>query len=175
MIFRRGEKKLNRKCVYWFCLQLSPETFLILRRIQQDIFINVHRPARKLLLFLLDLNETWIFSMDFWKILKISYFTKIHQWVPKSTMQTETDSHIWRNKSWRFRGNRIQLNFLRQTASSGCEGLPTFWELTPSPSSGCTGGLVAEVGPVVISCLPKKIALRFDDANSPFLQFYKHT
>jgi hypothetical protein len=46
------------------------------------------------------------------------------------------------DKSWSFRGNRIQWNFLRHTAVSGCEGFPTIRELTPSPSSGCAGGLV---------------------------------
>jgi hypothetical protein len=30
------------KCVFWFCLQLLPQTFLILRSIQRDIVINVH-------------------------------------------------------------------------------------------------------------------------------------
>jgi hypothetical protein len=38
-----GEKLLNIKCVLWFVLQLLSETFLILRRIQRDIMINVHR------------------------------------------------------------------------------------------------------------------------------------
>jgi hypothetical protein len=33
--------------------------------------------------------------------------------------------------------------FLGQTAASGCEGFATFRQLTPSPSSGCSGGLVA--------------------------------
>jgi len=33
--------------------------------------------------------------------------------------------------------------FLGQTAASRCEVFPTFWKLTPSPSSGCAGGLVA--------------------------------
>ena len=35
-----------------------------------------------------------------------------------------------------------QWNFLRHTATSGCEGFLTFWELTPSPHSGCSSGLV---------------------------------
>ena len=37
----------------------------------------------------------------------------------------------------------LQLSFLWQTAASGCEGFPTFRELSSSPFSGCTGGLVA--------------------------------
>jgi hypothetical protein len=34
---------LNTKCVFWFSLQLLSETFLIPRRTQRDIIINVHR------------------------------------------------------------------------------------------------------------------------------------
>jgi hypothetical protein len=33
--------------------------------------------------------------------------------------------------------------FLVIQLQQGIEGLPTFQELTPSPSSGCSGGLVA--------------------------------
>jgi hypothetical protein len=39
----------------------------------------------------------------------------------------------------------IQLNFLRQTATSRCEGFPTFQGITLSPSSGCADGLVESV------------------------------
>jgi hypothetical protein len=42
----------------------------------------------------------------------------------------------------------LQLNFLRQTATSRCEVFLTFWELTPSPPSRCAGvgtQLVAEM------------------------------
>jgi len=46
-------------------------------------------------------------------------------------------------KSWSFREDRIKLTFLGQAAALGCEGFATFQELTPSPSSGCAGGLVA--------------------------------
>jgi len=35
------------------------------------------------------------------------------------------------------------MKFNEQTAASGFEGLPTFRDLTPSPSSACAGGLVA--------------------------------
>ena len=41
IIFRGKNVLLNTKCD--FSLQLLSETFLILRRIQKDIIINVHR------------------------------------------------------------------------------------------------------------------------------------
>ena len=61
----RKRKLLNTKCVFWFSLQLLPETFLILSRIERDmikICISIHV---KYLLFLSDFNESWIFSVDF--------------------------------------------------------------------------------------------------------------
>jgi len=36
-----GKKLLNIKCVFLFSLQILPEIFLILHRIQQDIIINI--------------------------------------------------------------------------------------------------------------------------------------
>ena len=41
------KKLLYIKCVFRFSLQLLYETFLILRRIQRDIIINVHRSSRQ--------------------------------------------------------------------------------------------------------------------------------
>jgi hypothetical protein len=38
---------------------------------------------------------------------------------------------------------RIEWNFLRQSAASGCEGFMTFRWLTPFPFSGCAVGFVA--------------------------------
>jgi hypothetical protein len=43
----RRKKLLNIKCMIWFPLQLLSETFLILRRIQWDTIINVHRSSGK--------------------------------------------------------------------------------------------------------------------------------
>ena len=40
-------KKLNIKCVFGFSLQLLSETFLIIRRIQRDIVINVKTTSCK--------------------------------------------------------------------------------------------------------------------------------
>ena len=50
----------HKMCV--LSLQLLSENFLILKRIQQDIVINVKTSHVKYPLFLSDFNETWIFS-----------------------------------------------------------------------------------------------------------------
>ena len=42
-----GNKLLNTKCVFWYTQQLLSETFFILRKIKQDITINVRRWADK--------------------------------------------------------------------------------------------------------------------------------
>jgi len=42
---RGGGELLNIKYVFCFSLQLLSVTFLILRRIQRDIIINVYRPS----------------------------------------------------------------------------------------------------------------------------------
>jgi len=58
------------KWAFGISLQLLSETFLILRRMQQDTVTNFHRSPCKHLLFLPDLNETSICERDFWKMLK---------------------------------------------------------------------------------------------------------
>ena len=55
--------------MFLFPLQLCSETFLILRKIQEDI-INVYRCACKVPFLLSDFNETWILSTNFRKILR---------------------------------------------------------------------------------------------------------
>jgi hypothetical protein len=65
-----GKKLLNVRCVFWFYLQSLFEIFLILRRIQRNILIKAKTSSCKVALFLSDLNETWIFSVDFRKKLK---------------------------------------------------------------------------------------------------------
>jgi hypothetical protein len=44
---------LNIKSVFWFSLQLLPETFLILRRMKWNIIKNVHRSSHKVPVILL--------------------------------------------------------------------------------------------------------------------------
>jgi hypothetical protein len=61
---------VESKSVFLFSLQLLSETFLILRRIERDVITNVHRFSVKYPFFLSDLNETYLFSTDFLKLLK---------------------------------------------------------------------------------------------------------
>jgi hypothetical protein len=75
------KKLLNRKCMFWFSLQVLSETFLILRRNEHDM-INLHV---KYSLFLSGFNETWIFSTDFWKILKQSKLLHADRWTNGQT------------------------------------------------------------------------------------------
>jgi len=81
---------LNTKCVFWFCLQLLSETFLILRRIQWQMIKNLHRSSYKLCVILV---ETWIFWTDFRKILKYQISRKSIQWEPSCSFRT--DGQTW--------------------------------------------------------------------------------
>ena len=72
-----GKKSLNVKCVFWFSLQLLSKTFLILRRIQWDIVINVQRASCKVLVILVRFEWVLIILTDFHKKFKTSNFIKI--------------------------------------------------------------------------------------------------
>jgi len=61
--FRKN--KLNVKCGFWVSLQILSATFLIRRRIKQDIIINVYWSS--MYSYLSDFNENWIFWTDFRK------------------------------------------------------------------------------------------------------------
>ena len=60
-----GKEITEHEIVFWFCLPLLLETFLILRIIERDINTNVRRFSCKHPSLLPNFNEIWIFSTDF--------------------------------------------------------------------------------------------------------------
>jgi hypothetical protein len=90
---------LNIKCVFWFSLQLLPETFLILRRTEQDIITNVRRSSCKVPRY----SSQILIKLEFsWKIFQKSSNIKFRQnpscgsrVVPHGQRQTDrqTDRH----------------------------------------------------------------------------------
>jgi hypothetical protein len=86
-----GKKILRIKCPFWFSLQLLSETFLVIKRIQRDIIINVHRCSCKVPLLLSDFNETWIFWTDFREILERQISWKSVQWKSDRRIDRQTD------------------------------------------------------------------------------------
>ena len=65
------KKAIEHKICDLFSLQLLSEIFLTLIRTERDLLKNVYWSSFiKYLLFLSDFNTTWIFSIDFWQILK---------------------------------------------------------------------------------------------------------
>ena len=91
--FSKKKKKLqNTKYVFWFSLWLLSETFLILSRIQRQIYMYIGLHV-KYPLFLLDFNETWIFSTDFRKTVKYHISRTSVPWEPSSTRTERQTSY----------------------------------------------------------------------------------
>jgi hypothetical protein len=73
-----GRMLLSIKCVYSFSLQLLPEIFSILRRIQQENIMNISRYARKVSIILVILQ--WNFHFIY-QIFKKSYNIKFNEYL----------------------------------------------------------------------------------------------
>jgi len=71
---------------FWFSLQLLSETFLILRRTEQDMIKTVYGSS---FLFMSDFNEIWILSIYFRKVRKYQISRKSVQWVPSCSLRTD--------------------------------------------------------------------------------------
>jgi hypothetical protein len=82
----RGKKAIEYKmCFFIFSTNLS-ETFLILRRIQRDTVINVHRSSCKVPAILVSLfNESCVFSTDFLKSV---------QWEPNCSVRADGQTNM---------------------------------------------------------------------------------
>jgi hypothetical protein len=95
-----------------FFLQLLPETFFTLRKIQRYIIITVYNLHVNYRLFLSVCNETWIMSTDFRKKkLKHQISWKFFQWKIKCSMRTDRQANMT-NITVTFR------NFAKASANS---------------------------------------------------------
>jgi len=76
-----GKMLLNTKCVFWFSVQLLPETFLTVTRTERDVLTTVHicRSACTVLVVLALFYWNLNFLDSFWKNSQLSNFIKVHQ------------------------------------------------------------------------------------------------
>jgi len=86
-----GGKFIEKKCVFWFSVQILSDTFLILRINGRDVIKNVYWSLCQVPVIFSDFNETWFFSRDFRKIVKYQISWKFVYWEPRRTDgQTDT-------------------------------------------------------------------------------------
>jgi hypothetical protein len=72
-----GNTLLNMEYVFWFSLQILPETFLILRRTERDTITNLRRSSCKVPVILLGVQWILNFLQRFSKSINTSNSTKI--------------------------------------------------------------------------------------------------
>jgi hypothetical protein len=87
MVF--GKTLLNIKCVFWFSLQILSKSFLILRIIQWDVIIHVHRSSCKVPVIRQILMKLEFSRQIFEKYSNNHISWKSIQWEPSCTMRAE--------------------------------------------------------------------------------------
>jgi hypothetical protein len=86
------KKLLKTKCVFWFSIQLSSETFLTLGRNERDMIINVYWSSREVPVILVRFQWNLNFLSKGSKNLQILNFMKIRPvWAELSHADRRTD------------------------------------------------------------------------------------
>jgi hypothetical protein len=83
---------LNIKCVFWFSLQFLSDIFLVLRRIELDMIINVLRGF----FFSPDFDATRIFSTYFRKMVTSNFMKILPMWAMLFRADRWTDGRTGR-------------------------------------------------------------------------------
>jgi len=130
-----GKKLSHIKCILRFSIQLSFETFLILRRIQRAVLICIGLQLKNPL-FLADFNGSWILSIEFRKNTLIPNFMKIRPVGAEMFHEGgRTDRQTWRNyctqnrnTSLRFRSRGTDWKWMHNTKAHCIYRIPSSYD-----------------------------------------------
>jgi len=105
--------------VFWLPLQILCERFLIIRRLERGMIINVYWSSCEIFIILIDFNEVRTSWTDFRKILKYQLSCKSVEWELNCSMRTD---------GWTFRHDELNSRL-----SQFCEST---WKLVIQFSAG---------------------------------------
>ena len=87
--FHENSSRIERKMCVMIPSTHFPETFLVLKRNERGMVINIYRSSWKVPVFLSYFNETWTVSTDCRKLLKYQLSWKSVQGKPSCSMLTD--------------------------------------------------------------------------------------
>jgi hypothetical protein len=132
------KKLLNTKCVFWFSLQLLSETFLILRRIQGDIIVNVYRSARKVPAILV-----WNFNFS-------AHFRKKNPQIPNFVKNRPAGAELLHAD--RGAGGQADTTKLKSRLSKFCERAYKFTASSQPAPSCCSISFCSTSACACVAC-----------------------